>query len=83
MWQGSLSGFYVVALRTVSTETVIFRIFLFPEAGKFKYAITKIVTLLVKIELSEFQENLWRSYVMISYDSTIINYIISDLSQVS
>ena len=72
-----------VMWQTVSTETVILRIFLFPEAGKFKYAITKIVTLFVKIELSEVQENLWRNYVMISYDSTIINYIISDLSQVS
>ena len=47
-----------VMWQTVSTETVILRIFLFPEAGKFKYAITKIVTLFVKIELSEVQENL-------------------------
>ena len=36
--------------------------FLFPEAAKFKYA-TKIVTLVIKIELSEGKENLWRSYL--------------------
>ena len=36
--------------------------FLFPEAAKFKYA-TKIVTLVIKIELSEVKENLWRSYL--------------------
>ena len=35
-WQGSLTGFYLVALQIVSTETVICRIFLFSEVAKFK-----------------------------------------------
>ena len=36
IWQSSLIGFYLVALRTVSMETVICRIFLFSKAAKFK-----------------------------------------------
>ena len=62
IWQRSLIGFYLVALRTAYTETVSAVYFLFPEAAKFKYA-TKIVTLVIKIELSEVKENLWRSYL--------------------
>ena len=61
-WQSSLIGFYLVALRTVSMETVICRIFLFSKAAKFKSP-TKIETLFIKIELSEVKENLWRSYL--------------------
>ena len=62
IWQSSLIGFYLVALRTVSMETVICRIFLFSKAAKFKSP-TKIETLFIKIELSEVKENLWRSYL--------------------
>ena len=56
-WQSSLIGFYLVALRTVSMETVICRIFWFSKAAKFKSP-TKIETLFIKIELSEVKEKL-------------------------